>query len=134
MFKTTIEYTNYNGENAKEDCYFNFSKADLLEMQWSDDEGLDKILEKIVKESRPSVLMPVFKEMVLKSYGIKSEDGRRFIKSDKLSEEFSQTPAFSELLVRLCTDADFSADFVNNIIPKNIENESNVGEKKSVNE
>ena len=131
MYKTTIEYTNYNGENVKEDCYFNFSKADLLEMQWSDDEGLDKVLERIVKEKRPSVLMPLLKEMILKSYGIKSEDGRRFIKSDELSEEFSQTPAFSELLVRLCTDAEFSANFVNNIIPKNMEDETKEPENKA---
>lgn len=131
MYKTTIEYTNYNGENVKEDCYFNFSKADLLEMQWSNDEGLDKVLERIVKEKRPSVLMPLFKEMILKSYGIKSEDGRRFIKSDELSEEFSQTPAFSELLVRLCTDAEFSANFVNNIIPKNMEDETKEPENKA---
>ena len=64
--------------------------------------------------------MRIFKDLVLKSYGVKSDDGRRFIKNEKLREEFEQTEAYSILYMELSTDADAAAAFVNGIIPADV--------------
>ena len=62
-------------------------------------------------------LIDLFKDLILRSYGEKSADGRRFIKSKELSTAFSQTEAYSELFMELVTDAEKAAEFVNGITP-----------------
>lgn len=117
MLKKSITYTDYNGEKQTEDFYFNLSKAELIEMQTSVDGGLDEHLIKLVQRNKQPELMAFFKDLILKSYGEKSADGRRFIKSKQLSEEFSQTEAYSELFTKLTTDSAAAAEFVNGIMP-----------------
>lgn len=117
MLKKSITYTDYNGEKQTEDFYFNLSKAELIEMQTSVDGGLDGYLIKLVQRNKQPELMAFFKDLILKSYGEKSADGRRFIKSKQLSEEFSQTEAYSELFTKLTTDSTAAAEFVNGIMP-----------------
>ena len=70
-------------------------------------------------------LIQIFKDLILKSFGVKSDDGRRFEKSEELSVEFSQTEAYSDLFMKLATDSDAAATFVNEIVPKDIANKVN---------
>lgn len=120
MLKKTIEFVDYNGEKRVEDFYFNLSKAEIAEMEMSLDGGLTGMLERIVKEQDNKKIIEVFKEIIFKAYGVKSQDGRRFIKSKELSEEFSQTEAFSELFIELALDEKAAADFFNGIMPANM--------------
>lgn len=120
MLKKTIKYTDYNGVERKEDFYFNLNKAEIMEMQLTTVGGLDAYLKKIVSAQDMPTLMRIFKDLVLKSYGVKSDDGRRFIKNDQLREEFEQTEAYSILYMELSTDADAAAAFVNGIIPADV--------------
>lgn len=117
MLKKTITYTDYDGVERTEDFYFNFSEAELMEWQLVTNGGLTSYVQKIVDAKDQPRLITLFKELLLKAYGIKSDDGRRFIKSDKISEEFSQSPAYSILYMELVTDDKVAADFVNGIIP-----------------
>ena len=119
MLKKVIKYVDYNGVERTEDCYFNLSKAEIMEMEMSVDGGLVEKLDKIVKSKNGPEIMKTFKELILKAYGGKSDDGRRFIKSKKLSEEFEQTEAYSNLFMELL-DANKAAEFVNGIIPSDI--------------
>ena len=119
MLKKVIKYVDYNGVERTEDCYFNLSKAEIMEMEMSVDGGLVEKLNKIVKSKNGPEIMKTFKELILKAYGVKSDDGRRFIKSKKLSEEFEQTEAYSNLFMELL-DANKAAEFVNGIIPSDI--------------
>lgn len=123
MLKKTIEYTDFNGNKRKEDFYFNLTKAEILEMEMGVNGGLTGILQKIVKEQDQAKIISFFKDLILRSYGEKSNDGKRFVKSDELRDEFSQTEAFSELFMELATDADASVKFVEGIIPGNIDKE-----------
>ena len=118
MLKKTITYTDYNDVERTEDFYFNLSKAEILEMELSTEGGLQRMIEKIVAAQDMPALSKYFKQIILMSYGEKSPDGKRFIKNDKLREEFSQTEAFSQLYVDLATDDQMAADFVNGIIPR----------------
>lgn len=120
MLKKTIKYTDYEGVEREEDFYFNLNKAEVMEMQLSTDGTLTKLIQKIIAEKNVPKLVEIFKQLILKSYGEKSLDGKRFIKNDQLLEEFTQTEAYSNLFMELSTDADAASAFVNGIIPKDL--------------
>ena len=118
MIKKTIKYTDFNEIDREEDFYFNLTTAELTEMQLSKDGGLQAWLEKIVKNDNRPELIKAFKTIILKAYGEKSDDGKRFIKSDALSEAFSQTAAYDELFVELLSNEEKAAEFINGLVPK----------------
>ena len=121
MLKKTITYTDYNGTERTEDFYFNLSKAEITEMEMSTSGGLAEMIQRIVAAQDAPAIIKVFKDLVLKAYGEKSLDGKRFMKVDNngtpLSIAFSQTEAYSQLFMELATDADAAAKFVNAIVP-----------------
>ena len=117
MLKKTITYTDYNGVERTEDFMFNLTKAEILEMQLTKDGGMDAAIKKIVDAKDAPEIMKVFKDLILKAYGIVSDDGRRFIKSKEISDSFAQTEAFSILFMELATDTDAASAFVNGIVP-----------------
>ena len=117
MLKKTITYTDYNGVERKEDFYFNLTKAEIMEMEMSTSGGLTEMINRIVAAHDAPAIIKIFKELVLKAYGVKSPDGKRFIKSDELATEFAQTEAYSQLFMELATDADAASAFVNGIVP-----------------
>ena len=117
MLKKTITYTDYNGVERKEDFYFNLTKAEIMEMEMSISGGLTEMINRIVAAQDAPEIVKIFKELVLKAYGVKSPDGKRFIKSDELATEFAQTEAYSQLFMELATDADAASAFVNGIVP-----------------
>ena len=123
MYKKTITYPDYNGEEIKEDFYFNLTKAEILEMQLEKEGGLAEKIQAIVDSKNVPELIKIFKELILRSYGKKSDDGKRFIKSPELSREFTQTEAYSELFMELATDSDAASAFLNGIIPANLAKE-----------
>lgn len=122
MLKKTITYTDYNGVERTEDFYFNLSKAEVMELELENYGGLSETIKRLTREDDVKNIYKIFKEIVLKSYGEKSVDGRRFVKIDengqKLSDKFAQTEAFSDLITELSTNADKASDFINNIVPK----------------
>ena len=117
MLKKTMTYTDYDGNQRTEDFYFNLSKAEVAEMEMSTAGGLDKMINRIIAEQDGKRIIELFKDLVLRAYGKKSDDGKRFIKTKELSEEFSQTEAYSDLFMELATDAEAAAAFVNGIVP-----------------
>jgi hypothetical protein len=116
MIKKTIKYRDYENVEREEDFYFNLSRAEIIEMEYGVQGGLTKKLEGIAKSNDPTQIIPMFKDIILKSYGKKSDDGKRFIKSPALSEEFSQTEAYSELVLELISDENKASEFVNGLI------------------
>ena len=118
MLKKTMTYTDFDGNTRTEEFHFNLTKAEIMEMEMCETGGMAKMLEKIVQEQDSKKIIQNFKEIILKAYGEKSADGRRFVKSKELSEAFSQTNAFNDLAVELYTNADAAAAFMNAIIPQ----------------
>lgn len=118
MLHKTITYTDYNGTERTEDFYFNLTEAEVMEMEMSTSGGLAEMINRIVAAQDAPSIIAVFKKLLLKAYGVKSPDGKRFIKSDALSEEFSQTEAYSQLFMELATNSDKASEFVNGIVPK----------------
>ena len=123
MLKKPITYTDYNGVERTEEFYFNLSKAELMEMELGVTGGMTEMLNKIIAAKDAPSLMKTFKEMIMKAYGVKSDDGKRLIKSEELSIAFTQTEAYNVLFMELITDDKAAADFVNGIIPNEIQAE-----------
>lgn len=120
MLKKTIKYTDYNGVERTEDFYFNLTKAEILEMQMGEAGGLAEMIQRVVAAQDAPAIIKVFKDLVLKAYGEKSADGKRFIKTEEITTAFSQTEAYSILFMELATDADAAAAFVNGIVPADV--------------
>lgn len=121
MLKKTVKYTDYDGNEREEDFYFNLTKAEVLEMQLSKDGGLEKTIRKIIAAQDKAELIKLFKEIVLKAYGEKSADGRRFVKSEEISTAFTQTEAYSNLFIELISNEAAAVAFINGIIPQDLQ-------------
>ena len=120
MLKKTIKYTDYDGNEREEDFYGNLNKAEVTEMELSKQGGLSEYIKRIVAAQDAPSLIELFKELICKSYGEKSLDGKRFVKSKELTEGFTQTEAYAELFVELASNAEEATKFVNGIMPKNM--------------
>lgn len=118
MLTKAITYTDYDGESRTENFYFNLTKAELAELNLTTDGGLQNLLQRIIDSKNVPEIIKWFKKIILMAYGEKSPDGRRFIKNEKLTEEFVQTEAYSELFIELLNDEKAAADFVNGLLPK----------------
>ena len=117
MLKKTMTFKDYNGNERTEDFYFNLTKAEVTEWELSLSGGIANKIEKIIAAQDQTEIINIFKELILMSYGEKSDDGRRFIKSDKLSKDFTHTEAYSDLFMELASDAEAAAAFVTGVIP-----------------
>lgn len=125
MITKVIKYTDYNGVEREEKFLFNLSKAELMEMEMGTTGGLTETIQKIVETQDTPSIIRIFKDLILKAYGEKSLDGKRFVKIDDnghpLSVAFSQTEAYSSLFMELATDSKAATEFIKGIIPSDIE-------------
>lgn len=117
MYKKTITYEDYNGVTRTEDFYFNLTEAELTELQLGVKGGYAEMIQKMVDAKDVSSLIGILKDLIIRSYGVKSDDGRRFIKKPEITEEFTETPAYSALYMELATDDKKASAFINGIIP-----------------
>lgn len=130
MLKKTITYVDYNGVERNETFYFNLSKAEVMEMELGVVGGMTEMINKIIDTKDTPGLIKLFKKIVLKAYGEKSADGKRFIKNEELSTAFAQTEAYSILFMELATNAEAAAEFVNGIIPVDEAKKANIAPLK----
>ena len=118
MLKKSITYTDYNGVERTEDFYFNLTQTEIAEIEMSIPGGLVNRVAMITNSGDGGAIMMLFKNLILKAYGQKSADGRRFEKSEDLSTAFSQTPAYDVLFMSLITNPENASAFFNGVIPK----------------
>lgn len=119
MIKKTVTYTDFNGNERTEEFYFHFSEPEILDMETSTEEGYFSTTIRNIIDAKDGLKLSVhMKDLILKAYGVKSPDGKRFIKSNEISEEFSQTEAFSTIFMELITDDKAASEFVNVLVPK----------------
>jgi hypothetical protein len=132
LLKKVITYTNpFTEKEVTEEHYFHISKADLVEMEMEENKaayrdkegneltGMQAKLQQIVDSEDGKAIMAEFKDIIRRAYGKK--EGDRFLKSPAIWEEFASSEAYSQLIFEICTDANASADFINGIIPNNLE-------------
>ena len=117
MIKKTITYNDYDGNERTEDFYFNLSKAECMEMELTTNGGMQQMIERIIAEKDTEKIVEIFKKIILKSYGIKSPDGKYFRKSAEISRDFESTEAYSSLFMELATNSDAAANFISLVLP-----------------
>lgn len=117
MLVKTITYTDYNGVSRTEDFYFNLSRPEIIEMEYSPDGSLTEMIEKLVSPADTPTIIRLIKDFIIKSYGEKSLDGKRLVKSPELATAFSQTEAYTQLFMELVTDSQKASDFINGVLP-----------------
>jgi hypothetical protein len=118
MLKKTIKFNDYNGVEREEDFYFNLSEAEVMEMEMSHNGGITTMIQRIVKEKDQEKIVEIFKDLILRAHGRKSDDGRKFIKNQEIRDDFLHTEAYSKLFMELASSDKAAADFVNGIVPK----------------
>ena len=130
MLTKQITYTDFFGVERTETFYFNLSQSELVEMQFGTAGGLGAMIQKVVDAKDQQTIIKVFRELILKSYGEVSPDGRRLMKSEELSKAFSEPNAYDKLYMELSTDDMAAADFINGVVPKEISEQ--VKERKAL--
>lgn len=123
MYKETITYKDYDGNDRTETFYFNLTKAEITEMSLSKEGGLENYIHKIIEARNSAEIIKIFKELILKAYGEKSDDGRRFIKNKngvRLCDEFAETEAYSILFMSLASNEEKAIQFFNRIVPEDV--------------
>lgn len=120
MLKKTITFTDFNGVSRTEDHYFNLTKAEITEMELSKDGGLTTVINRIVSEKNMPALAASFKEILKRTYGRKSDDGRRFMKSEEIWKEFEESGAYDVFFMELIQNAGKAIDFINSVVPKDL--------------
>lgn len=120
MLKKTVTYEDFNGVQKTEDFYFHFNEPELMEMELGIDGGLSDMVNRISATKNAKVILATFKELVSKAYGIKSPDGVRFEKDEKISKAFREHPAYPIIFMELAQNDEAAAEFVNGVLPENI--------------
>lgn len=118
MLKKTVTYIDFDGNERTEDFFFNLTEQEIAEMELSTEGGLVNFINKAVAAKSQVELIELFKKLILAAYGVKSADGRRFVKNDAVHEDFMSTQAFSDIYMELVQDADKASAFFNGIVPK----------------
>lgn len=116
MFKERITYVDYDGQTRTEDFRFNLTKSELMEMEFDTEGGLEKAISRMVDGLDTRRIGKLFKDIILKAYGEKSLDGKRFVKSEEISKAFSETEAYNQLYMKLLTDEKFANAFINGLV------------------
>lgn len=125
MLKKTITFVDYDGNTRTEDHYFNLNEAEALKLELMEKGGLTEKINRIIAAQDIPVIMETFEDFIKKSYGIKSPDGREFMKSEEITRKFMQTEAYSKFMMELCTKDGAAAEFVNAIIPSALQQVTN---------
>lgn len=120
MYKLNISYQDFNGNDRRDSFFFNYTEAEVLELDFQEKDGIEGYINRIIKAEDGKSIIKFIKEIILKAYGEKTADGRGFVKSKELSDSFASTNAFSKLLLSLATDAKAAASFINGCTSKSL--------------
>lgn len=123
MIAKTMTYKDFNNVERTETFYFNLTPAEAIEMEVMESGGLGVYIDRIIQEQDAKKIIEIFKDLILRSYGVKSNDGKHFLKDEKLRTAFASTNAYSDLFMQLATNAEMASAFVNGIVPQMTEEE-----------
>ena len=116
MLKKHVKYQGFDGEIIEEDLYFNLTRMDAIELSARyESKDLAAYMDEIVNKKDIVSLYRVLKDIVLLAYGVKSEDGKRFIKNETVKKEFEESLAFAQLIENLHETESALSEFVTGI-------------------
>lgn len=99
MLKQQVTYEDFDGNTQSETLYFNLNRMELISFQKRyGSENMENYINKLIEEKQIEPMYDLLNDFVLTAYGVKSEDGKRFIKNDQIREEFKQSLAYEALI------------------------------------
>lgn len=140
MYRKVITYTDFNGNPKTKPFYFNLTRPELMEMKRSPLEEMQAIIVRIRGMEDPELELStvekdeiqekmgaILRDLVIQSYGIKSEDGERFSKrvGNRMygaGEDFVESMAYDSLYMEMISNPKNLIDFVKMIIPEEARN------------
>lgn len=131
MFKDTIVYTDFNGNEQTKELYFHLSSTELLNLEYSVEGMFSNYLNEILANGDQAKMIGIMQDLIKKSYGVKSEDGQRFVKSEEIVNDFLQSEAYNVFFMKMLTDESYSEKFINGILPTNLMNQNGSSNPKS---
>ena len=120
MIKKTVTYKDLNGKERTETFYFHYFESEIMDMEMSEEGGLAERIQRIIDAKDQASLLKVIKKFVIDAYGVKSDDGRRFNKSQEVKDAFVECPAYSKIYMELLTNDELAAEFVNKVVPEDM--------------
>ena len=120
MFKKTVTYEDWNGVERTEDFYFNLTRVECAELEYGlgPNQTMTEYITDLINAQDMGVVIATIKKILLLSYGVKSSDGKRFIKNDDVRTAFQENPAFDQIYMDFATNAEYAAEFIAGIMPK----------------
>ena len=132
MWKFTAEYEDWNGNPRKRELLFNLTVAEMYSLQNSVKGGIETYYQRILDEQDNVALYKRFEDLVKLTYGVKSDDGERFIKNDEVYNSFKESAAYDVFMQYLLTTEDGAAKFINGIMPTKVKAKLNTPEGKKI--
>lgn len=120
MLRKEVEYKDFDGNDRKDVLWFHLNEVEITEMDLETSGGLVKYMESIIDTNDVNQLIIIFKDLLIRSYGERSMDGKHFYKDDKIRNEFVSSAAYPVLYMEMVSDADKAVEFINGIVPSNI--------------
>ena len=131
MLKREITYEDFDGNKVTDICYFNLTRTEIINLNFGYEGGLEAAVQRLIETKDAKLALAEIQNIILASYGVKSDDGKRFIKNDQLREEFTQSPAYDALFMDLLTGEGAAAIFIKGIIPREFSEELGKTEVKN---
>lgn len=134
MLKKTVTYEDWNGTTRTEDFYFNLTRTECMELEYSfgPNKTMSGMIQTLIDTRDMGVIISTLKEILLKAYGVKSDDGKRFIKNQDIRDSLEQSPAFDDIYMELATNSDYAADFIIGILPRGFTEGLGANPKKEI--
>lgn len=137
MLKQTVSYFDFDDNPSQETLYFNLTKTELADnLHLQDDlEAMQRTFsgkEDDLTTDEIKQLVDLVKTIMRLSYGVRSADGKRFVKTDELWTEFTQTAAYDEFLYSLFQNPEKAVAFMTGILPRDVRDEAKKEADKAI--
>lgn len=125
MYKVDVPFEDFNGNMQTETLYFHLTKTRLSKNLTLGDE-LDDIQAMLQGEPRQlnpdeiRKIVHLVERIMELSYGIRSEDGKRFDQRPALWEEFQQTAVYDAFLYSLFENPNNATQFILGVMPRDL--------------
>lgn len=120
MIKKRIKYEDFDGVEREEDFYFNLTKTELVKWNYSESGGLEEAVKKIIDTKDAKELLKIYDKIITMSYGVKSPDGKKFVKSEEITNDFKDTNAYDVMFIEYLSHPESFNTFIDGIMPKDI--------------
>lgn len=118
MITREVTYIDYNGDEQTEKYYFDLTVPEMLELSFSSAGDIQSTLERLSNSRKVGEIFNIIQTLIFKSVGVKSDDGKRFVKNEDVLNDFKQSRGYESFLMKMMQDTDYASKFIEQLIPQ----------------